>query len=71
MGSTSELLPGKRKRLRWLLKKYIFSNSVQSFNLKSDYIKWQIQSYMCTGQVDGEQLLDLDMKKFRQEKQEV
>ena len=23
------------------------------------------------GQVDGEQLLDLDMKKFRQEKQEV
>lgn len=71
MGSTSELLLGKRKRLRWPLKQYICSNSVQSFNLKSDFIKWQIQSYMCTGQVDGEQLLDLDMKKFRQEKQEV
>ena len=26
---------------------------------------------MGIGQVDGEQLLDLDMKKFRQEKQEV
>ena len=26
---------------------------------------------MSIGQVDGEQLLDLDMKKFRQEKQEV
>ena len=54
-----------------LVEQYICSNSVQSFSLKSDFINWQIQSYMCTGQVDGEQLLDLDMKKFRQEKQEV
>ena len=34
-------------------------------------LAYKVQSYMGIGQVDGEQLLDLDMKKFRQEKQEV
>ena len=64
MGSTSGLLPGKRKHLRCPFKQKHCNNYGQKVLSNGILI-------IMHGQVDGEQLLDLDMKKFRQEKQEV